>query len=202
MRHLGVLWVNFNNPEWRIRTLTEAVFRIAKNTLQSLMRSAIKRLEFVSDEPYIRLIVGFINLFFGETEDSQEYWQHELRWNLEENFFFVGDCKKHLKGIGKDLKKNVDLLSVMERLPSKLGLEMRPNFMKSINIKGFFRRAVVMKVSDVLSLYPIVTSGMTEYPRAFISYEQVSEPNNGIHKHLTHPSNMNESGISEQIKIQ
>ena len=173
MRHLGVLWVTFQSEQWRIRVLTEAVFRVAKNTIQSLMRKAIKRLEFVSDEPYIRLIVGFINLLFGDTEDSDNYWHSELWWNLIKNFFFVGDCRNHLKKIRKELKKHVDLLSIMERLPSKLGLEMRNGYLKSISIKGFFRRAVVIKVSDILSLFPVVTSGMTEYPRAFILYEQV-----------------------------
>lgn len=173
MRHLGLVWACFKNPEWKRVALSEAVFRVAKKTLHSLMRKAMKDTSLVTDEPFLRVIVGYLNFLFGDTKESTDYWNNELRWNLVTNFFFVGDTRKKLENV-PDLKKSVDLQPIFEKLPAAIGVEINPAVLTRTKPSALFRGQSVIEKRDILSLNPIVSSGLTEHPMAFLLYQQVS----------------------------
>lgn len=174
MRHLGLVWVSFKNPEWKRLALNQAVFRVAKKTLQSLMRKAMADTHLVTDEPFLRVIVSYLNFLFGDTKESTSYWNDELRWNLVKNFFFVGDTKDKLQREVEDVKKSVDLLYIFKELPESIGVEIDPAVLQRSKPLGLFRAQFVIEKNDILCLNPNWSSGLTEHPKAFLLYQQVN----------------------------
>ena len=173
MRHLGVLYAFVTDRKWKKRILTEAVLRVAKKTLQSLMRKAVSKIQTTTNEPIVRVIVGYLNFLFGNTEESSTYWNTEMRWNLATNFFYVeGAPKKALRKV-KDIKKSVDLLYIFDELPRVLGVEMRKDVLSSMLSGTSFKKKVIVEEKDILAIHPVVTSGLTEHPKAFQLYEKV-----------------------------
>lgn len=173
MRHLGVMWDQFRNRDWRRLVLTEASFRVAKKTLGSLMRKAMANIHLATDEPFHRVIVGYLNFLFASSEESTNYWNTEFRWNLETNFFFVGDIKERLTKKVKNIKKSVDLYRIAKMLPEAVGFQMKEDVITGTKLGALHRAQVVVDKTDILSIYPVVSSGLTEHPKAFLLYHQV-----------------------------
>jgi len=173
MRHLGVMWYNFSDPSWERVALTDAACRVAKHTVQSMMRTSMREIQLASDEPYLRVVVGFINFLFGDTPESTRYWNTEFRWSLEKNFFYIDDSlKKELKRI-KNIKERVDLLVMFERLLERLNARVAPELLERAAVPSFFQQEMIVAEKDFISISPVITSGLTDHPKAFLLYQQV-----------------------------
>lgn len=172
MRHLGAMYAYFTHPEWKKLALTEACCRVAKKTLQSLMGKAMQGIQTSTNEALLRVIVGYMNFLFGNTEESSIYWNTELRWSLKTNFFYVGNCRKLLSTI-KDLKAEVDLRLIFQKLPSSLGIEVKADVLSNYVKGALGKMKMVIEENDVLAINPVIVSGMTEHATAFKLYEKV-----------------------------
>lgn len=68
--------------------LTEAVARVCKNDLSSRLRDKMFELRVPLEIPYRVLVVSFLNLIFGETPESIEYWDTKIKNDLFVHFSF------------------------------------------------------------------------------------------------------------------
>ena len=66
--------------------LVEMFARVIKNDLRSQLRTRMKKEKMPLDEPYRKLIIEYINLVFGDSITSDEYWDRDLVAKLEQKF--------------------------------------------------------------------------------------------------------------------
>lgn len=138
-----------------------------------MMRISTKEIKLATDEPYLRVMVGFLNHLFGKTEDSKRYWKSEFRWSLEQNYFYISNSlRKVIHDIDK-LKAKVDLPIMFERVLERLGAQVTPDLLTRAAFPSFFQQEMVVDERDFKGLIPVVTSGLTDHPKAFLLYQQV-----------------------------
>eukprot|EP01117_Protostelium_nocturnum_P011245 TRINITY_DN4083_c0_g1_i2.p1 TRINITY_DN4083_c0_g1~~TRINITY_DN4083_c0_g1_i2.p1 ORF type:complete len:826 (-),score=311.75 TRINITY_DN4083_c0_g1_i2:40-2517(-) len=85
---MGILYDNLNDRYWKNRTVNEMAFRVAKGTLRTLMRSAMERVGLPTEEPYIRVVVDYLNLLLGTSTSSTGYWANEMKYSIILSFFY------------------------------------------------------------------------------------------------------------------
>jgi len=62
------------DQEFRKLMLLEIVARCIKNNLRWKLREKMKQIALPLEEPYRRLVIDYLNLVFGNTKNSDEYW--------------------------------------------------------------------------------------------------------------------------------
>lgn len=85
-RHAGLLRKYMNDDEFKQIVLAEIVARNIKNNLRFKLREKMKQLGLPLEEPYRRLVIDYLNLVFGNTKNSDEYWDEWLKKDLLFNF--------------------------------------------------------------------------------------------------------------------
>eukprot|EP00029_Vermamoeba_vermiformis_P008493 TRINITY_DN3992_c0_g1_i1.p1 TRINITY_DN3992_c0_g1~~TRINITY_DN3992_c0_g1_i1.p1 ORF type:complete len:924 (-),score=198.60 TRINITY_DN3992_c0_g1_i1:32-2803(-) len=85
-RHIGLLRKNTQDPEFKRIMLIEMVARVIKNNLRFKLREKMKVLRLPLEEPYRRLVIDYFNLVFGNTKNSDSYWDDFLKKDLLINF--------------------------------------------------------------------------------------------------------------------
>jgi hypothetical protein len=85
-RHFGKLRKHIKEPEFRSAILLEIVARCIKNNLRWKLREKMKQIALPLEEPYRRLVIDYLNLVFGNTKNSDEYWDTWLKKDVENNF--------------------------------------------------------------------------------------------------------------------
>lgn len=86
IRYLGLLRKHTAHNDVRTFLLIEIFSRVIKNLLRLLLREKMKLLRVPLEEPYRRLVIEYLNLLFGESDRSDEYWNTVIRKNVQANF--------------------------------------------------------------------------------------------------------------------
>eukprot|EP01103_Thecamoeba_quadrilineata_P012142 TRINITY_DN3060_c0_g1_i2.p1 TRINITY_DN3060_c0_g1~~TRINITY_DN3060_c0_g1_i2.p1 ORF type:complete len:601 (+),score=88.67 TRINITY_DN3060_c0_g1_i2:86-1888(+) len=60
--------------------------RVIKNCLRLRLREKIRELKVPLQEPYVRVVVDYLNLVFGESSASDRYWNTELKIGIQKKF--------------------------------------------------------------------------------------------------------------------
>jgi len=85
-RYAGILRKHIKDEECRQFILAEVVARAIKNNLRWRLREQHQILKLPLEEPYLRLVIDYLNLVFGNTQKSDEYWDTFLKKDVEHNF--------------------------------------------------------------------------------------------------------------------
>ena len=85
-RYAGILRKHIKDEECRQFILAEVVARVIKNNLRWRLREQHQILKLPLEEPYLRLVIDYLNLVFGNTQKSDEYWDTFLKKDAEHNF--------------------------------------------------------------------------------------------------------------------
>eukprot|EP01129_Flabellula_baltica_P006764 TRINITY_DN2573_c0_g2_i1.p1 TRINITY_DN2573_c0_g2~~TRINITY_DN2573_c0_g2_i1.p1 ORF type:complete len:697 (-),score=131.22 TRINITY_DN2573_c0_g2_i1:3499-5589(-) len=128
--------------------LKEMIFRSVKND----MRSELRRIESVSDQDWMERCSSFLNLLFGSSQKSTEYWCFFIKTviiykfgekSLSENERrYEFDCR-HVYQSKKDLFEHL-----IDGLYVNLTKESKPKFTRS----STFRKEEPFETSDLLNL--------------------------------------------------
>jgi hypothetical protein len=86
IRYAGILRKQITDPEHRHLILAEVVARAIKNNLRWRLREQHQILKLPLEEPYLRLVIDYLNLVFGNTLKSDEYWDTFLKKDVTNNF--------------------------------------------------------------------------------------------------------------------
>jgi hypothetical protein len=85
-RYSGILRKHIKDAECRKFILAEVVARVIKNNLRWRLREQHQILKLPLEEPYLRLVIDYLNLVFGNTQKSDEYWDSFLKKDVTNNF--------------------------------------------------------------------------------------------------------------------
>jgi hypothetical protein len=75
--------------EFRYVMLIEIVARVLKNNIRLRLRERMKKLKKPLEEPYRRLVINYMNLVFGNSENSEKYWNLCIKDDIQRNFILV-----------------------------------------------------------------------------------------------------------------
>ena len=94
LRHIGLILYNVRDEEEfkivKIVLVIEAIARVLKNKLRGLLRRKMKSLKQPLEAPYRHLVVKFLNLVFGTSQASEEFWQNIIKPQLKSKFVITG----------------------------------------------------------------------------------------------------------------
>lgn len=85
-RYAGMLRKYISDEECSTFILAELVARAIKNNLRWRLREQHQILKLPLEEPYLRLVIDYLNLVFGNTAKSDEYWENFLKKDVAHNF--------------------------------------------------------------------------------------------------------------------
>jgi hypothetical protein len=85
VRYLGLVYMSLTTmPQVQYRdtcralVFIEMLARVIKNDLRQRLRERMKKVKKPLEEPYRRLVIEFLNIVFGTTPESVEYWDNQL----------------------------------------------------------------------------------------------------------------------------
>lgn len=91
VRHLGRVRNHVKQSYWRrilllemigkcntVSLLNHSIARVCKVQHRRLMRQKMKELKQPGTDSYIIFVVQLLNLVFGQSEKSEEYWRNDL----------------------------------------------------------------------------------------------------------------------------
>lgn len=85
-RYAGMLRKHITDEQCSTFVLAEVVARSIKNNLRWRLREQHQILKLPLEEPYLRLVIDYLNLVFGNTPKSDEYWDQLLKKDVAYNF--------------------------------------------------------------------------------------------------------------------
>jgi hypothetical protein len=94
------------------------VTRASKETLRTLLRTAMQRFRLPTKEPYIAVVVEYLNLLLGTSSSSTKYWQDEMLRTIRMSFFYQTDIEFKMEDLV--IEKPI----IMKALLSKMGITM------------------------------------------------------------------------------
>lgn len=169
MRHLGLVWVLLNSNALRKLFFTEMSMRIAKSTFRALMREAMEVIQLSTEEPYYRTAVEYINLLFGNTSESQQYWNNEMKQSIIATY----SCEE--EDLHGDLKSLVDLPKLFQSLIPAIGIRIKPSFFRNLDMKLAFQLKRLLRESDVECIEPKLKDlRFLHYAEAFSLYSRAT----------------------------
>lgn len=103
MRYLGAVLISLPPPARAAHALllTEMVARTAKNELRELWRRRSADMKTVGKETHRVLATNFLQLLFGGTPSSAQYWQRAVAPALQRKFGVSPQVKKSSKNSAK-----------------------------------------------------------------------------------------------------
>lgn len=151
MRHIGYI-LHHIRPDHeftcaRALLLVEAIARVIKNKLRGLLRRKMKHVRQPLEAPYRQLVVRFLNLVFGKSRESVEFWDTILKKQLKSKFNIDGQTTSD----GFPLKKFVTLMETKElspylllfhRVESLTGIKFIPQVCSKLKDPNVFARIV------------------------------------------------------------
>eukprot|EP01130_Rhizamoeba_saxonica_P016324 TRINITY_DN7530_c0_g1_i1.p1 TRINITY_DN7530_c0_g1~~TRINITY_DN7530_c0_g1_i1.p1 ORF type:complete len:885 (-),score=187.58 TRINITY_DN7530_c0_g1_i1:58-2367(-) len=129
-RHLGFVRKHVTNWEFKKIVLIEIIARAIKNNLRFRLREKVKQLKLPLEEPYIRLVADYLNMVFGNTKQSDDYWDIHLKQDIMFNWEDVLNEEEqqetfHLKLRNEDGElDNGFLEAVLERVRRMMGMTL------------------------------------------------------------------------------
>jgi len=88
----------------------------------------MEAIRLATDEPYIRVVVDYINFLFRTSKECVEYWNTELKKSLIHSYFYVDDgqaLEEAIAAEGLNLRDCVHLPTIMRKLPDRLGIRFK-----------------------------------------------------------------------------
>jgi len=88
----------------------------------------MEAIRLATDEPYIRVVVDYINFLFRTSKECVEYWNSELKKSLIHSYFYVDDgqaLEEAIAAEGSNLRDCVHLPTIMRKLPDRLGIRFK-----------------------------------------------------------------------------
>lgn len=149
MRHIGYILKHIRSESEfacvRALLLVEAIARVIKNKLRGLLRRKMKNVRQPLEAPYRQLVVRFLNLVFGKSRESVEFWKIVIKKQLASKFNIDGQTTSE----GFPLKKFLGLMATNElspllmlfgRLVSLTGIKLTPQASTKVNDPTKFAR--------------------------------------------------------------
>eukprot|EP00005_Dracoamoeba_jomungandri_P001158 CAMPEP_0174259450 /NCGR_PEP_ID=MMETSP0439-20130205/8271_1 /TAXON_ID=0 /ORGANISM="Stereomyxa ramosa, Strain Chinc5" /LENGTH=540 /DNA_ID=CAMNT_0015343339 /DNA_START=1049 /DNA_END=2668 /DNA_ORIENTATION=- len=124
MRYLGLVYIKLTRAEWKERVLGEMVVRVAVGSCNVLLRNAMENIRLPTEEPYIKVMIDYLNLVFGNSQRSKDYWNNELKASILKTFFYVlPEDNEHVIHFHLlNLKQNVDLQFCLRSFLQAMGV--------------------------------------------------------------------------------
>jgi hypothetical protein len=130
-RHMGILRKYIVDDEFKAMLLAEIVSRAIKNNLRYKLREKMRMLRLPLEEPYRRLVIDYLNLIFGNTKESDLYWNRWLKSDIQMNFLDALTEEEAAPEFNLKLRMgtwsgaiSIDFLTqVFERVKKMLGLQ-------------------------------------------------------------------------------
>lgn len=108
IRYLGKLRAKLTSLPWKDILLQEMVARTLKNELRARFRATMKKMRYISSQPYRKVALDFVNLVFGNNEESKVFWNFTLKILVHKKFGLPAeelDEKYNLKRVFFSRKK-------------------------------------------------------------------------------------------------
>jgi Translation initiation factor eIF3 subunit 135/Tetratricopeptide repeat len=86
LRYLGAVRRHVSEEDLRSRLLIEMLARTIKHTLRKKMRQLMRRLRCPLASPFRSMVIRYMNLVFGTSAESAQYWDVKLRRRVRANF--------------------------------------------------------------------------------------------------------------------
>jgi hypothetical protein len=86
VRYLGLVRSHLSQEHWRSYLLLEIIARTLKNEFREQCRARMKEIQYISDSPFRRIAIEFINLVFHNSAESQNYWNSTLKSLINSKF--------------------------------------------------------------------------------------------------------------------
>jgi hypothetical protein len=128
----------------------------------------MESIKLSTDEPYYRIIVEYLNLLFGNTVDSQKYWNEEIVESIQKTYFYRNEFPTPQL---RNVKSQVNLPDMFKRLVHCLGIQMKPQFYTDLNFEQAFHLKAIVRESDVECMVPKVkVMKFLQYAEGFALY--------------------------------
>jgi hypothetical protein len=86
LRYLGQVFKHSQEHRIRIAILLEIVSRFLKRQLRTKWRQIVQISSFFSLSTMMQATADFLNIVFGQTDDSRAYWENTIRPGIEKSF--------------------------------------------------------------------------------------------------------------------
>eukprot|EP01091_Cochliopodium_minus_P016198 TRINITY_DN5993_c0_g1_i1.p1 TRINITY_DN5993_c0_g1~~TRINITY_DN5993_c0_g1_i1.p1 ORF type:complete len:1174 (+),score=399.27 TRINITY_DN5993_c0_g1_i1:76-3597(+) len=86
MRYMGLIIKKMGRHKYKDAILVNMIARIIKNQIRALLRKEMYKEKLAIDEPYRIAVMDFLNLIFGNTEESVKFWSEVIVSQLKEKF--------------------------------------------------------------------------------------------------------------------
>eukprot|EP01105_Mastigella_eilhardi_P015608 TRINITY_DN3574_c0_g1_i1.p1 TRINITY_DN3574_c0_g1~~TRINITY_DN3574_c0_g1_i1.p1 ORF type:complete len:593 (-),score=166.43 TRINITY_DN3574_c0_g1_i1:44-1822(-) len=86
IRYLDLLRTLAVSADCKTLLFVEMCARVIKNNIRRKLRQVSEHLKIPLEEPYRRLIVDYMNLVLGNSEESAEFWNTPLKRDLKKKF--------------------------------------------------------------------------------------------------------------------
>lgn len=77
---------NTHVVKYRRFILVEIIARVIKNNLRWILRQRHQEIKLPLEEPYLRIVIDYLNHVFGNTMQSEDYWLNCLKNDIINNF--------------------------------------------------------------------------------------------------------------------
>lgn len=128
MRLLGAVFdILPKESHWRDRLANEMVLRIAKGTIRVLWRKVMEKIQIRLSEPYVVLVVNFMNLLLGSSASSRKFWTTELLKSIKKSFFYYANKSEEDPNLVNALRR-VDKSRLLREFCEKTGVILVSKF--------------------------------------------------------------------------
>eukprot|EP01091_Cochliopodium_minus_P008793 TRINITY_DN2050_c0_g1_i1.p1 TRINITY_DN2050_c0_g1~~TRINITY_DN2050_c0_g1_i1.p1 ORF type:complete len:500 (-),score=135.58 TRINITY_DN2050_c0_g1_i1:354-1730(-) len=154
IRQIGRVRYNSKNDEIKKLLLVEALVRTMKCQLRSLYREMMSQLTVPNDQIFKSITSEFLNLILGTNENSEDsdfYWNGELKEKLQEKFEkILSPAELEMSNV-KDLIDYNDKILILNRLKSLMNIEFQANCYETYNNTNFIDSFFFVD-SDIVSI--------------------------------------------------
>lgn len=153
--------------------------RVVKELFNQTIRKAMEKLQMPSDEPYRRIAISFLNLIFGQTEQSTKYWATEISSLLGSKFGVTRIS------VPDDLKLSVDPSVLFSRTIVKLPVLFTQQSKKALSSPSSFQVENPLRDTDIISLHSkIKHMNIIEKGEAFLNYSLAQDSRKTVAQNL------------------
>ena len=83
---MGILRSHLNNPQNKKQILIEIISRTIKHSINDRLRFKMEELKLSLQRPLIAVIVDYLNLLFGNSLESNTYWNSEIKKSISDQY--------------------------------------------------------------------------------------------------------------------
>jgi len=142
LRWMGLLRNNIpDNLEdsqlWKLYLLVEMIARVLKHEINKNLRIKMKKIKSTGEQPYIKVVVKALNLFFGDGLTSLNFWKDVLPEMLKKQFPRIFENnEKEESSLRSDISKYTSTLSQQKKISGICILFSRLSELAGLSFRG------------------------------------------------------------------